>query len=71
MGMLPDQVDPGDLGPGPWRWLVTWGALLRPNWHAEVVEAFDVDEALEVARTLRPDLPPPRVAILARQDDRG
>jgi len=57
---------PVQASEGPWRWLVTWGVLLRPEWHSVEVEAFDVDEALAIARELRPDLPQPRTAHLAR-----
>ena len=59
---------PVQVSEGPRRWLVTWGVLLRPGWHSVVVEAFDVDEALAIARDLHPHLPQPRTAHLARQE---
>jgi len=66
MSRLPHAVDAGELGPGPWRWLVTWGVPGRPGWHSRVVEAFDADEALVIGAQERPDLPRPRTAFLAR-----
>jgi hypothetical protein len=67
MGDLPEHVEPGALGTGPWRWLVVWGVFGRPNATTLSVEAFDVDEALVIAHHQRPDLPPPRVGFLATQ----
>jgi len=66
-GLTPGSVQGGELGEGPWRWIVTWGVLLHRGWASVVVEAFDADEALVLARSERPDLPPPRTAFLARQ----
>lgn len=68
MGRLPDSVEAGALGPGPWRWLVTWGVPGRPGWRSIVVEAFDAEDAMVIAAELRPDLPRPRTAFLARQE---
>jgi hypothetical protein len=34
----------------------------------ELVEAFDVDEALVIAHTRRPELPRPRTAFLVTED---
>ena len=51
---------------GPWRWAVTWGVLARPGFVVVHVTAFDADEALVLAAGLRPDLPRPLVAFLAR-----
>jgi len=62
-----DMSAPGTLG--PWTWIVTWGVMLRPGWHALRVVAFDAEEALAVARALRPDLPNPRTAYLAAVRD--
>jgi hypothetical protein len=45
-------------------WRVTWGAVLRPGFEQELVEAFDLDEALTIAAERRPDLPRPRTAFL-------
>jgi hypothetical protein len=45
------------------QWIVTWGTLMRPNFHSVHVEAFDPDDALVVARSLHPELPPPRTAF--------
>jgi len=41
-----------------------WGVLLRSGFEQEIVEAFDVDEALTIAAQRRPDLPRPRTAFL-------
>ena len=71
MGRLPDSVGGGEFGPGPWRWLVTWGVPGRPGWHSLVVMAFDVDEAMVLGAEARPDLPRPRTAFLARQEPLG
>ena len=54
-------------GPGPWRWVVTWGVWLRPGSRSIVVEAFDADEALVLAHERHPELERPRTAFLARQ----
>ena len=67
LGKIPAVVEPGELGPGPWKWIVTWGALLHHGWHSVVVEAFDADDALVIAREAHPDRPAPRTALLARQ----
>ena len=49
---------------GPSRWRVVWGSWLRPGFTQEIVEAFDVDEALAIAAERRPELWRPRVAFL-------
>ena len=48
---------------GPHRFIVTWGRMGRPGFVAEVVEAWDPEGALVTAAELRPELPPPRVAV--------
>jgi hypothetical protein len=68
MGVTPGSVDPGALGPGPWRWIVTWGTPMRPHFTRVVVEAFDADDARSQGARIRPELPPPTGAFLARQD---
>jgi len=50
---------------GPHRFVVTWGRLGRFDFVAETVEAWDPDEALVTAAALHPELPRPRVAVLA------
>ena len=50
---------------GPHRFLVTWGRMGRFDFVAEVVEAWDPDEALVTGAELHPELPRPRVAVLA------
>jgi hypothetical protein len=50
---------------GPTRWVVTWGVLARPGFVVEHVTAYDADEAITLAAERRPDLPRPRVALLA------
>jgi len=71
VGRVPDAVDAGEMGPGPWRWLVTWGVPGRPGWHSMVVEAFDAEDAMVLGAESRPDLPRPRIALLARQEPLG
>jgi hypothetical protein len=39
----------------------------RPDFVAEVVEAWDPDDAMVTAAALHPELPRPRVAVLASQ----
>jgi hypothetical protein len=63
-GLNPEGLEPNKHGPGPWRWLVTWGTLLSHGFHKEIVEAFDAQDALSQARRRRPDLPPPSSAFL-------
>jgi hypothetical protein len=53
---------------GPVRWRVTWGAQLRPGYDQEIVEAYDLDEALTIAAERRPELPRPRTAFLVGGD---
>jgi len=48
---------------GPVQFRVIWGDPAK-GMAQEVVEAFDVDEALVRAHGRRPDLPRPRVAFL-------
>jgi|GEM_PF-2586064 hypothetical protein len=67
-GNVPGAVEAGSLGPGPWRWIVTWGQIMRINFDSVVVEAFDAEEAMVIARELHPERPTPRTAFLARQD---
>jgi len=69
--MIPGSVEPGDLGPGPWKWIVTWGSPMRSGWHSTVVEAWDADDALVIAREQNPAMPMPRTALLARQEGIG
>ena len=45
--------------------LVLWGQLGKPLFHAEVVEAYDAEHALAEAAELRPELHRPRVAVPA------
>lgn len=59
------STEPDGSGTLPRRWIVTWGALLRPGFAVESVCAFDRDDALVVAALARPDLERPRVAFLA------
>ncbi len=68
VGNIPGAVEAGSLGPGPWRWIVTWGQIMRINFDSVIVEAFDAEEALVIARELHPERPAPRTAFLARQD---
>ena len=68
MGKRPEVVAGGEMGMGPWRWLVTWGVPGRPGWHSIVVEAYDADDAMVLGAEARPDLPRPRTAFLARQE---
>ena len=50
---------------GPHRFIVTWGRMGRFDFQADVVEAWDPDEALVRAGERHPELPRPRVAVLA------
>lgn len=50
--------------PGPWDWIVTWGALGRPGFRAEHVTAYDADGALVLAAERRPELGRPAAAFL-------
>ncbi len=50
---------------GPHRFIVTWGRMGRFDFVAEVVEAWDPDDAMATAAELHPELPRPRVAVLA------
>ena len=52
---------------GPHRFIVTWGRMGRPDFVAEVVDAWDPDDAMVTAADLHPELPRPRVAVLASQ----
>lgn len=52
---------------GPQRFLVLWGQMGKPHFRAEIVEAFDPDEALTVAAGLHPELHRPRVAVPAAE----
>ena len=54
-------------GTGPYRFIVTWGRMGRFDFMAEVVEAWDPDEAMVTAAELHPELPRPRVAVLASE----
>ena len=56
MGMLPDQVDPRDLGPGPWRWVATWGAPIAEYAETafERVLALNVKGVFHLTRELLP-----------------
>lgn len=53
-----------DVMSGPHRLLVAWGNMGRFDFVAEVVEAWDPDEAMVTAAALHPELPRPRVAVL-------
>jgi hypothetical protein len=50
---------------GPHRFIVTWGRMGRHDFAADVVRAWDPDEALVIAAERHPELPRPRVAVLA------
>ncbi len=47
------------------RFLVLWGQMGKPLFTAEIVEAFDAEDALAVAADLHPELHRPRVAVPA------
>jgi hypothetical protein len=47
------------------RFLVLWGQMGKPLFAAEVVDAFDAEDALAVAADLHPELHRPRVAVPA------
>jgi hypothetical protein len=47
----------------PARFRVLWGDFAK-GLDQVIVEAFDADEALTIAASLRPELPRPRVALL-------
>ncbi len=49
---------------GPFLWRVMWGSIARPGFTQEIVEAFDAEEALQIAHERRPELMRPRVALL-------
>jgi len=51
--------------PGPHRFIVTWGRMGRFDFVAEVVEAWDPEEAMVTGAELHPELPRPRIAVLA------
>lgn len=42
-----------------------WGRMGRHDFYSEHVEAWDPDEAMAVGAERHPELPRPRVAILA------
>jgi hypothetical protein len=50
---------------GTHRFIVTWGSMGRFDFRAEAVEAWDPEDALVTAAGLHPELPRPRVAVLA------
>lgn len=50
---------------GPHRFLVTWGRMGRFDFVVEEVDAWDPEDAMTTAAELHPDLPRPRVAVLA------
>ncbi len=56
---------------GPFQWRVLWGSILRPGFTQEIVEAYDLDEALTVAAQRRPELFRPKVAFLVSGQDHG
>ncbi len=47
------------------RFLVLWGQMGKPLFTAEIVEAWDAEDALAVAADLHPELHRPRVAVPA------
>ncbi len=47
------------------RFLVLWGQMGKPRFTAEIVEAFDAEDALALAVDLHPELHRPRVAVPA------
>ncbi|MCX6512480.1 MAG: hypothetical protein NT160_05330 [Actinobacteria bacterium] len=53
--------------PGPWRWLVTWGAISQSGLRVVEVEAWEAEEAMVRAQELQPELGRPRVAFLAHE----
>ena len=53
---------------GPYQWRVVWGVLLRPGFFQEIVEAYDLDEALAIAAERRPELFRPRTAFLVGEN---
>jgi len=52
----------------PRRFRVLWGDPFK-GMTQEIVEAFDLDEALVVAHERRPELPRPRTAFLVDNED--
>ena len=77
-GRVPDRKSIGPERPGrvhryarlmagPYRFIVTWGRMGRHDFMAEVVEAWDPEDAMVVGAELHPELPRPRVAVLASQ----
>lgn len=49
------------------QFIVMWGRMGRFDFVSEVVDAWDPDDAMVIAADLHPELPRPRVAILASQ----
>jgi len=49
------------------RFLVLWGRMGRFDFVCEQVDAWDADDALVIGADLHPELPRPRVALLATQ----
>ena len=52
---------------GRFLFRIVWGEPFK-GMTQELVEAFDVDEALATAHERRPELPRPRTAYLVRTD---
>ena len=52
---------------GPNRFIVMWGRIGRFDFTSEEIEAWDPDEAMVIGAELHPELPRPRVAVLARE----
>ena len=50
---------------GPNRFIVMWGRIGRFDFTSEEIEAWDPDEAMVIGAELHPELPRPRVAVLA------
>ena len=57
-----------DGNSGPFLWRVVWGQLLRSGFEQEIVEAYDLEEALSIAAERRPDLFRPKTAFLVGGD---
>ncbi len=51
----------------PHRFLVLWGRIGRFDFVSEVVEAWDAEDAMVLGADLHPELPRPRIAVLATQ----
>jgi hypothetical protein len=47
--------------------IVTWGRMGRPDFHAEEIDAFDPEEALAIGAERHPELFRPQAAVLASQ----